>query len=75
MLRFNTEPFSQACIPILTKTFMMIHISILDAAYKVGVPFLPSRREADAVLIDALEAVRNGAIYHCTPVALLAQKA
>ncbi|KAM0261529.1 hypothetical protein ACHAQJ_002212 [Trichoderma viride] len=75
VLKFNTEPFSQPCIPILTKTFMMIHISVLDAAYQAGVPSLPSRPEADAVLIKALEAVKKGAMYHCSPVALLAQKA
>ncbi|KAL7824065.1 S-adenosyl-L-methionine-dependent methyltransferase [Trichoderma gracile] len=74
VVQFKMGPFSQPCVPIVTKTFLMIHIGLLDAAYRAGLPFLPPREEADNVLAAALDAVKNGGSYHCTPLTLLAQK-
>lgn len=74
VLQFKMKSWSQPCVPIATKTFLMVHNGFLDAAYRVGLPFLPPREEADNMLARALNAVKNGGAYRCTPLSLLAQK-
>jgi hypothetical protein len=74
VVQFTMRPFSQSCVPIVTNSFLMLHIGLLNAAYRAGLPFLPPREEADNVLAGALDAVKNGGSYHYTTLALLAQK-
>ncbi|KAL7814624.1 S-adenosyl-L-methionine-dependent methyltransferase [Trichoderma aethiopicum] len=74
VVQFKMEPFLPHCVPIVTKTFLMVHNGFLDAAYKAGLPFLPPREEVDHLLAAALHALKNGASYYSTPLSLLAQK-
>ncbi|EHK26247.1 uncharacterized protein TRIVIDRAFT_79707 [Trichoderma virens Gv29-8] len=74
VLEFRTDPFSKACVPIVTKSLLMFHMSLIDGAYKAGVSGLPPRHEADAVLTAALHAAKNGVAQYSNPLALLAQK-
>ncbi|KAL7942115.1 S-adenosyl-L-methionine-dependent methyltransferase [Trichoderma barbatum] len=74
VLKFRMGPFSQVCIPMFTKSFIMVHMKIVDAAYKASVPSLPPRDESDAIIAAAMETVKNGATYHPSLLTLLAQK-
>ncbi len=75
VVEFRADPFSQAVIPIITKSLFAFHASLIAGGYKAGIPSLPPRHEGDAILEAALDAVKNrGGALHCTPLALLAQK-
>ena len=74
VVQFKMGPFSQSCIPLATKTCLMLHNGVFDAAYKADLPFLPAREEADNMVAAAIDAVKNGASYHSTILTLLAQK-
>ncbi|KAL7937007.1 hypothetical protein V8C35DRAFT_213265 [Trichoderma chlorosporum] len=74
VLKFRTGPFSQAVVPMATKSFMAFHTSLIEGAYKSGISGLPPRHEADAILAAALDATKNGGACYSHPLALLAQK-
>ncbi|KAL6892006.1 S-adenosyl-L-methionine-dependent methyltransferase [Trichoderma evansii] len=74
VLKFKTEPFSKTCIPIVTRTSLMAHFTGMKAVYKFGIASLPPRDEAEAALTALIEALKQGAMYHWTPVTLLARK-
>jgi hypothetical protein len=74
VLEFRQDPFSQACIPIVNKSLLMFHMSLIDGAYKAGILRLPPRHEGNAVLAAALDAAKNGVTLYSNPLALLAQK-
>lgn len=46
----------------------------MKALYKSGDASLPPRDEAETALTALIEALKHGAVYHWTPVSLLARK-
>ncbi|KAH8129495.1 hypothetical protein ACSS6W_009978 [Trichoderma asperelloides] len=74
VLKFKTEPFSKTCISIVTRTCIMAYFTGMETLYKFGYASLPPRNEAEAAVSALVEALKHGAVYHWTPVSLLARK-
>lgn len=74
VLKFRTEPFSKTCISTVTRTCIIAHFTGLKALYKSADASLPPRDEAEAALDALIEALTHGAVYHWTPVSVLARK-
>lgn len=74
VLKFKTEPFSKTCIPIVTRTCIMAYFTGIETLYKFSNASLPPRNEAEGAVTALVEALKHGAVYHWTPVSLLARK-
>jgi hypothetical protein len=74
VVEFKTGSFPTAMLPLVTKTHLSAHAELISSAYDVHSECLPPREDAENRLFRLIEATKEGAVYHWSPVMLLAQK-
>ncbi|KAL3456694.1 S-adenosyl-L-methionine-dependent methyltransferase [Aspergillus heterothallicus] len=77
---FTMGSFPTSLRLLVTKTHLSAHAELINSAYSGGQPSssesaLTSRENAENLLFRLVEAMKDGEVYHWSPVTLLAQKA
>ncbi|KAL3492456.1 S-adenosyl-L-methionine-dependent methyltransferase [Aspergillus germanicus] len=74
IIEFKTGSFPTALLPLVTKTHLSAHAELIESAYGSRSASLLPRKEAENRLFRLIESTREGAVYHWSPVMLLARK-
>ncbi|KAL2840177.1 S-adenosyl-L-methionine-dependent methyltransferase [Aspergillus pseudoustus] len=76
VVEFELGSFPTTLLPLVTKTHLSAHAELITSAYagQSTSAVLPPREDAENRLFRLVEATKDGAVYHWSPVSLLAQK-
>ncbi|CEL01801.1 hypothetical protein ASPCAL01379 [Aspergillus calidoustus] len=74
VVEFKTGSFPTSMLPLVTKTHLSAHAELIASAYGAQSASLPPREEAENCLYRLIDATKTGAVYHWSPIMLLAQK-
>lgn len=74
VVEFSSSSFPDYLLHFVTKTHLSAHAELLDSAYKHRDLSLPPQAEARRALFKLVQATKHGAVYHWSPVLLLARK-
>jgi hypothetical protein len=74
VVEFKKGVFPSSMLPLVTKTHLSAHAELIDSAYIGQSESLPPREGTEKSLFSLIEATKEGAVYHWSPVMLLARK-